>query len=213
MDGVNVNKGCKTGMSGLSPWIVFIWCLCHQLELAIKESLEDTKFKAIDEILLQIYLLYEKSPKKLSQLSDLHLELKDLYEFEQGGVKTLRSCGTRWIAHKMNAMRPLIEKFGLYMQHLEEMTADKSYKNDQRAKLKGYLTQWRKTSILLNLVFYFELLQPASCLSLALQKEDIDPVRAIDALLTIKKRLRKLKAKSIHDLSHLAGIKRKSKIH
>ena len=76
-DGANVNKGCKTGMmaelNGLScsPWLV-LWCLSHRLELAIKESLENTKFKAIDEMLL-------------------HLELKDLYEFEQGGVKPLRS--------------------------------------------------------------------------------------------------------------------------
>ena len=139
--------------------------------------------------------------KKLSQLSDLHLELKDLYEFEQGGVKPLRSCRTRWIAHKTNAMRLLIDKFGLYMQHLEEIAADKSCKSDQRAKLKGYLTQWRKTSMLLNLGFYFELLQPASCLSLALQEEELDPVRAIDAL----------KAKSINDFSHLAGIKKKIK--
>ena len=213
-DGANVNKGCKTGvmaeLNGLSCslWLVFIWCVSHRLELAIKESLEDTKFKAIDKMLLQIYLLYEKSPKKLSQLSDLHLELKDLYEFEQGGVKPLRSCGTRWIAHN----EVLIDKIGLYMQHPEEMGADKSYKSDQRAKLKGYLTQWRKTSMLLNLGFYFELLQPASCLSLALQEEELDPVRAIDALMTIKKRLAKLKAKSINDFSHLAGIKRKSKI-
>ena len=98
------------------------------------------------------------------------------------------------------------------MQHLEEMAADKSYKSDQRANLKGYLTQWRKTSMLLNLGLYFELLQPASCLSLALQEEELDPVRAIDALLTIKKRLAKLKAKAINDFSHLAGIKRKPKI-
>ena len=188
-DGANVNKGCKAGvMAGLScsPWLVFIWCLSRRLELAIKESLEDTKFKAIDEMLLQIYLLYENSQKKLSQLSDLHLELKDSYEFEQGGVKPLRSCGTMWIAHKTNPMRLLIDKFGLYMQHLEEMAADKSYKSDQRAKLKGYLTQWRKTS----------------CLSLARQEEELDHVRAIDALLTINKRLAKHKAKSVNEDGH-----------
>ena len=66
-DGANVNKGCKTGvmaeLNGLScsPWLIFIWCLSHRLELAIKESLEDTKFKAIDETLLQLYSLYEKN--------------------------------------------------------------------------------------------------------------------------------------------------------
>ena len=66
-DGANVNKGCKTGVMaepyGLSssPWLVFIWCLSHRLELYIKESLEDTKFKAIDEMHVQLMKNLQKN--------------------------------------------------------------------------------------------------------------------------------------------------------
>ena len=45
--------------------------------------------------------------------------------------------------------------------------------------------------MLLNLGFYFEFLQPASCLSLTLQEEELDPVRAIDALLNNKEKISK----------------------
>ena len=82
-DGANVNKGDKTGvmaeMLKKSPWLVFIWCMAHRLELAIKEGLGGTKFDDINEMLLNIYLLYEKSSKKLSQLGELVEKLKELW--------------------------------------------------------------------------------------------------------------------------------------
>ena len=216
-DGANVNKGDKTGVKALlkehSPWLIFIWCLSHRLELAIKEALNDTFFSVIDEILLHLYYLYEKSPKKCGELADLHQELKTVYEFDAGGLKALRSSGTRWVSHKLNAMRLLIDKFGLYMHHLQNMVSDvKSYSSDQRAKIKGFIKKWKKTSVLLNLCFYFEVLLPVSKLSLALQQEDIDPVKAIDALVTIKEKLTKLKERPVEQFSSISTIKRKSSI-
>ena len=92
-----------TEMLKKSPWLVFIWSMAHRLELAIKEGLGGTKFDDINEMLLNIYLLYEKSSKKLSQLGELVEKLKDLYEYK-------RSCGTRWIAHTISAMKVLIDK-------------------------------------------------------------------------------------------------------
>ena len=183
--------------------------MAHRLELAIKEGLGGTKFDDINEMLLNIYLLYEKSSKKLSQLGELVEKLKDLYEFTSGGIKPKRSCGTRWIAHKISAMKVLIDKWGVYMQHLKDMSEDRSYKSDQRAKIKGYLTKWNTTNMLLNMAFYLAILQPASFLSLAFQKEDIDPVRAIEALLNVKKRLHKLKSKSADEFPYLSDIKKK----
>ena len=215
-DGANVNKGDKGGvmaeMKVESPWLVFVWCMAHRLELAVKECLGDTKFKDIDEMLLNIYLLYEKSSKKLGQLAELCEHLKDMYEFTNGSLKPVRSNGTRWIAHKIKAMRVLLDKYGLYMKHLAEMAEDKSYKSDQRAKIKGYLTKWKKTNMLMNMAFYLDALQPVSYLSLSLQREDIDPVRTIEALLCIQKRLEKLKSKSVNEFTHLVHIKNTSTI-
>ena len=145
-DGANVNKGGKTGVKALlqevCPWILFIWCMSHRLELAIKESLTGTQFMMIDEMLLHLYLLYEKSPKKCNQLEELHEQLKEVYEFESGTLKPLRSNGTRWITHKLSAIRLIIDKFGLYMRHLDDMVADKSYTSNMRAKVEGFLDRW-----------------------------------------------------------------------
>ena len=51
-----------------------------------------------------------------------------------------------------------------------------------------------------------------SKLSLALQQEDIDPVKAIDALVTIKEKLTKLKERPVEQFSSISTIKRKSSI-
>ena len=40
-----------------------MWCLAHRLELAIKDALHGTAFDLVDEMLLRLYYLYEKSPK------------------------------------------------------------------------------------------------------------------------------------------------------
>ena len=45
--------------------MVVFWCLAHRLELSIKDALCSTHFKAIDELLLQVYYVYENSPKKM----------------------------------------------------------------------------------------------------------------------------------------------------
>ena len=44
------------------------------------------------------------------------------------GVQPLKATDTRWIDHKITAMRRVIEKFGLFTQHLQHSinTAKKS---------------------------------------------------------------------------------------
>ena len=214
-DGASVNMGSREGVIAILrkefpwkfPWIIFNWCLSHRLELAVKEALNGTMFDVIDEMLLNIYYLYEKSPKKLSELTCLKQELQKTFEFEEAGTKPVRSCGTRWITHKLNAMRLLVDKFGLYMQHLENITKDKSYKTQMQSKVKGYLKTWKKPSTLLHLCFYIDLLTPVAQLSLALQREEINPVNAIDALDSIQKKLRRLMENPFHDLKSTSELK------
>ena len=68
-DGANVNKGCKTGvvaeLNGFScsPWLVFIWCLSHRLELAIKECLVDINLKQLMKCSCK-YIYYTKNLQK-----------------------------------------------------------------------------------------------------------------------------------------------------
>lgn len=67
-DGAAANIA-SAGLKGLVedkiPWIFWMWCLAHRLELSIKDALKGTWFDDIDNMLLQLYYLYEKSPKKV----------------------------------------------------------------------------------------------------------------------------------------------------
>lgn len=45
------------------PWVVVFWNLAHRLELSLKDTLKSTFFLKIDEIIMRLYYLYEKSPK------------------------------------------------------------------------------------------------------------------------------------------------------
>ena len=49
-----------------NDWLTFGWCAAHRLELAIKDGLGGTPWDAVDEVILRLYYLYKKSPKKTS---------------------------------------------------------------------------------------------------------------------------------------------------
>ena len=74
-DGLSVNRGDKEGIKTIlhqeNKWLTFGWCVAHRLELALKDALKGTVSDDIDELLLRLYYLYKKSPKKLRQLKQL----------------------------------------------------------------------------------------------------------------------------------------------
>ena len=112
-DGVSVNRGenasVKTLLRETSPWVVFTWCIAHRLELAVKDSLSNERgFKEIDEMLLRLCYLYHKAPKKLRQLRELSHALAGAMEYHEGSVKPYKTSGTRWITHKVKAMKIIL---------------------------------------------------------------------------------------------------------
>ena len=50
-------------------------CLVPCMELSLKDALKSTLFSSIDEMLLRVYFLYEKSPKKFRELETVIEEL------------------------------------------------------------------------------------------------------------------------------------------
>ena len=97
-DGASVNSGVKTGLavkfreSG-QEWLLFVWCLSHRLELALKDALADV-MEPIKKCLTDLSYLYEKSSKKLRELRKLHKVLAEVYVFENGRVKPSKCSGT-----------------------------------------------------------------------------------------------------------------------
>ena len=67
-DGASVNiahhTSIKSKLQHCLPWIYWSWCYAHRLELSSKNGLVSVLFKSIEEILLRLYYIYEKSPKK-----------------------------------------------------------------------------------------------------------------------------------------------------
>ena len=111
-DGANANMGERSGIKGhlkeTVPWVVVCWCSAHRFELSLKDALKTSFFTAIDELLLQVYYMYENSPKKCRELEVVVEELRACLEPSElpssGGTRPLRACGTLFIAHKVAAL-------------------------------------------------------------------------------------------------------------
>ena len=206
-DGANVNiaaGGLRGHLENAVPWIVVFWCLAHRLELALKNALSATSFPAVDEMLLRLYYLYEKSPKKCAQLNEVVQELRkcldDCDTPESRGNRPIRACGTRFVAHKVAALGRIIDKYGAYISHLVAMSEDKTVKSADRVKLKAYAQKWRNAKSLLGCAFFYDILKPCSILCKVLQEDEVCVVRAIESLLKTKKNIDKLKETTFDDL-------------
>ena len=67
----NIAAGGLKGMIDKElPWVFWNWCLAHRLELAIKDALKGSSFDLIDEMILRLYYIYEKSPQKMQITSE-----------------------------------------------------------------------------------------------------------------------------------------------
>ena len=115
-DGASVNVAEQNGMRGKLqrelPWVSWAWCYAHRLELACKDAFSSKLFKDIVEMLLRLYYLYEKSPKKSRELADIVADLKEVFEFPDGGNLPIRSQGSRWIYHKRKALQRIVDRYG-----------------------------------------------------------------------------------------------------
>ena len=83
-DGASVNIAEHSGMKGKLqkqlPWLYWTWCYAHRLELACKDAFSSQLFKDIAEVLLRLYYLYAKSPKKSRELADIVEDLNEVWE-------------------------------------------------------------------------------------------------------------------------------------
>ena len=88
-------------------------------------------FHDIDEMLLRLYYLYEKSPRKCCELSDLIDDLKEVFELP-GGNLPVQAHGSHWITYKRKALQRVVDRYGAYLNHLATLTEDASFKSTDR---------------------------------------------------------------------------------
>ena len=69
-------------------------CLAQRVELAVNDALKDTMFILIDEMLLRLYYVYKKSPKKCREINDIITDLQEYIKFVSVGIRPVRSSGS-----------------------------------------------------------------------------------------------------------------------
>ena len=112
--------------------------------------------------------------------------------FDDAGVKPVRASGSRWVAHKLSAMKRVISKFGAYTNHLAALSEDPSVRSADRAKLKGYHKKWIEAKYILGCALFVDLLSPGSVFSKSMQSDEIDYLGALTGLLKTLKEINKL---------------------
>ena len=211
-DGTSVNianRGLKMYLQDVAPWIEVFWCLAHRLEFALKDALKDMLFKSVDEMLLQVYYLYEKSLKKCRELETVVEGLKRCIapgEFPQHeGHKPLQACGTRFVAHKFAALDRLVDRLGAYPSHLTMLANDPKTKSIDCQQLKGYILKWCNAKMLIGSALFCDILKPPSIFCKILQ-DDICVVRVIEAILKASKSADHLKDTPFQDLPTIKKV-------
>ena len=77
--------------------------------------------------------------KKCREIEDIVAELKaclEPSEMPSRGIKPLRACSTRFIAHKLAALERVVNRLGGYLNHLAILSEDPSMKSTDRKKLR-----------------------------------------------------------------------------
>ena len=172
-----VQGGLKGLLTHEMPWVFVFWCLAHRLELSVKDALKPTFFAMVEELLLGLYYIYEKSPKKCRKLEGIGVELKACWEPTEmpskGGTHPLCTCRTRFVAHKVVALERMMDRFGAYISHLIAMTEDSSVKPANKEKMKAYVKKWQDSKALLGCAFFHDLLKSLATLCKVFQKDKL----------------------------------------
>ena len=105
--------------------------------------------------------------------------MKDQYESHEDGLRPVKATGTQWINHKLCAIEWLVDKFGLYCQHIQHAIPEIKNSKD-RATLQGKFEKLIDTKVLLLSEFFSDILSAAKAFSLATQKSDINIIAIVE---------------------------------
>ena len=137
-------------------------------------------------MLMKLYYLYQKSPKRLHELKRM------VDAWEQSVPKPSKSYGTRWIDHKLRSMQIILDNFGVYMGHIKSLSQTDSQAS-KRAELKGYYQRWTNASVPIHMAIYLNVLSPLWRLSLVFQQDEHDPVKVVRRIEEFTLTMAKLK--------------------
>ena len=142
--------------------------------------------------------MYKKLSKKVWELKNLHNLLKEHFEMFGSDIRPTKAVDMRWIDHRIWAMRKLIDKFGLYTHHLQNVIVDTSMQLD-RATLHWKFNKLIKSKVFLRAAFLLDALTEAKIFSLCTQKSDSNLIDIVSAVQSTKRHYVKLQKKIEND--------------
>ncbi len=135
--------------------------------------------------------------------------MRECLEFEGNVKKSLRASGSRWITHKLCAMRRVLARYGAYTHHLAALSDDPSVKSTDRAKLKGYYMKRTDGQYLLGCAVFTDLLAPCSIFSKVMQSNEVDILAALTSILKTLQETEKLSSKDMEEWPTCAATLKK----
>ena len=115
--------------------------------------------------------------------------------YEKVVPKPAKASGTRWIAHKVNAMQIALSNYGVFIAHLESLTQTDS-RAPKRNELVGYSKKWQQAKYPLHLALYLDILHPLKVISLVMQQETHDRIKQLKHIRDFTWSMTKLSALS-----------------
>ena len=110
----------------------------------------------------------------------------------------------------VSALQHVVDKYGLYLQHLQTMSEESSFKAADCMKFQGWLRKWQQAMMLILPCLFIQLLSPAQpspaqpspakALSLAFQGEEIDIVSSVVHIQTRNEQVEPLQRRDLQDL-------------
>lgn len=105
----------------------------------------------------------------------------------------------------VSALQHVVDKYGLYLQHLQTMSEESSFKAADCMKFQGWLRKWQQAMILILPCLFIQLLSPAQpspakALSVAFQGEEIDIVSSVVHTQTRNEQVEPLQRRDLQDL-------------
>ena len=106
-------------------------------------------------------------------------------------VQPLKATGTRLNDHKIAAMGHVIEKFGLYTQHLQH-SINTAKKSQDHTTLQGKFTKLINAKFLLRCALFTDVLAEAKHFCLITREQNIDIIRILNSVKNTKHNFERL---------------------
>ena len=187
-DGASVNFGVHNGLltqlvKADRPWLLTVHCICHRVELAIKDSLLKVQlFADIKDILISIYYLMKRSGKFLRHFEETGQSMSvHVYRFP-------KVHGTRFLDHLRKGVKVLLHNWVPLLNAIENSVAARAH-STVNAKLLGILKKLSDLRLLATAVLLRSILDSVAALSLKFQTNQLLAFEVAPAVEVVKGQL------------------------